>query len=44
LVEIAPHLVHPTLKCPASELLEKLDDQSAVKRWEPTLAITAQFR
>jgi hypothetical protein len=35
LVEIAPHLVHPTLKCAAAELLEKLEDQSAVKRWCP---------
>ena len=35
LVEIAPHLVHPTLKCSAAELLEKLEDKSAVKRWCP---------
>ena len=35
LVEIAPHLVHPTLKCSAAELLEKLEDSSAVKRWCP---------
>ena len=35
LVEIAPHLVHPTLKCPASELLGRLNDLSAVKRWYP---------
>ena len=35
LVEIAPHLVHPTLKCTAAELLERLVDQSAVKRWVP---------
>jgi 2-amino-4-hydroxy-6-hydroxymethyldihydropteridine diphosphokinase len=35
LVEIAPHLVHPTLKCAAAELLESLKDQSAVKRWCP---------
>lgn len=35
LVEIAPHLVHPTLKCSAAELLEGLEDQSAVKRWVP---------
>jgi 2-amino-4-hydroxy-6-hydroxymethyldihydropteridine diphosphokinase len=35
LVEIAPHLVHPTLKCSAAELLEKLEDRSAVKRWCP---------
>ena len=35
LVEIAPHLVHPTLKCPASQLLEGLNDRSAVRRWCP---------
>ena len=35
LVEIAPHLVHPTLKCTASELLDGLNDHSAVKRWCP---------
>ena len=35
LVEIAPHFVHPILKCPASELLESLNDLSAVKRWCP---------
>ena len=35
LVEIAPHLVHPTLKCAASELLEQLDDPCSVKRWCP---------
>jgi 2-amino-4-hydroxy-6-hydroxymethyldihydropteridine diphosphokinase len=35
LVEIAPHLVHPTLKCSATELLENLNDRSAVRRWGP---------
>jgi 2-amino-4-hydroxy-6-hydroxymethyldihydropteridine diphosphokinase len=35
LVEIAPHLVHPTLKRATSELLESLDDPSSVKRWCP---------
>lgn len=35
LVEIAPHVVHPTLKRTAGELLESLEDQSAVKRWSP---------
>jgi 2-amino-4-hydroxy-6-hydroxymethyldihydropteridine diphosphokinase len=35
LVEIAPRLVHPTLKLTASELLDGLNDQSAVKRWCP---------
>lgn len=36
LVEIAPRLVHPTLKRSAVELLESLGDKSAVKRWGPT--------
>lgn len=35
LVEIAPRVVHPTLKRTAEELLESLADQSAVKRWGP---------
>ena len=35
LVEIAPRLVHPTLKRTASELLESVNDHSAVKRWCP---------
>lgn len=35
LVEIAPRLVHPTLKLSAAELLESLEDKSEVKRWSP---------
>jgi len=35
LVEIAPQLMHPTLKCTATELLASLQDDSAVKRWSP---------
>ena len=35
LVEIAPHLKHPTLKCTAAELLGSLRDDSGVKRWTP---------
>jgi 2-amino-4-hydroxy-6-hydroxymethyldihydropteridine diphosphokinase len=35
LMEIAPHLVHPTLKRATAELLEHLDDPSSVKRWCP---------
>jgi 2-amino-4-hydroxy-6-hydroxymethyldihydropteridine diphosphokinase len=35
LVEIAPRLVHPVTKRSAAELLEGLEDKSAVKRWEP---------
>ncbi len=35
LVEIAPHLVHPTLNRAAAELLESLEDPSSVKRWCP---------
>src|SRR6266436_8359803 len=33
LAEIAPHLVLPTLKITAAELLESLEDESRVKRW-----------
>ena len=35
LVEIAPRLVHPLLKSTTAELLEKVEDKSAIKRWEP---------
>jgi 2-amino-4-hydroxy-6-hydroxymethyldihydropteridine diphosphokinase len=35
LVEIAPRLVHPTLKQTAAGLLESLEDKSTVKRWVP---------
>jgi len=35
LVEIAPQLMHPTLKCTATELLASLQDDSEVKRWSP---------
>jgi 2-amino-4-hydroxy-6-hydroxymethyldihydropteridine diphosphokinase len=35
LAEIAPQLVHPTLNKTISELLEALDDNSAVNPWHP---------
>ena len=35
LAEIAPQLIHPTLHKTISELLDALDDQSAVKLWSP---------
>src|SRR5437016_1921037 len=35
LAEIAPHLMLPTLKITAAELLESLADKSEVKRWLP---------
>jgi 2-amino-4-hydroxy-6-hydroxymethyldihydropteridine diphosphokinase len=35
LAEIAPHLMLPTLKITAAELLERLADKSVVKRWSP---------
>jgi 2-amino-4-hydroxy-6-hydroxymethyldihydropteridine diphosphokinase len=35
LVEIAPHVMHPTLKRTAAELLDGLNDLSSVKRWCP---------
>lgn len=35
LVEIAPMLMHPTLKCTTNELLGSLQDDSEVKRWVP---------
>jgi len=33
LAELAPNLIHPTLKRTLGELLEKVDDQSEVKKW-----------
>src|SRR6266850_7533653 len=35
LAEVSPHLVHPTLNCSAQELLERVEDKSAVRRWVP---------
>ena len=35
LVEIAPRLIHPTLKLSAAELLDNVEDKSQVKRWVP---------
>jgi 2-amino-4-hydroxy-6-hydroxymethyldihydropteridine diphosphokinase len=35
LAEIAPRVVHPTLKRTAAELLESLEDQTTVKHWCP---------
>ena len=35
LAEIAPHLMHPTLKCSTTELLASLQGQGEVKRWVP---------
>jgi 2-amino-4-hydroxy-6-hydroxymethyldihydropteridine diphosphokinase len=35
LVEIAPRLIHPTLKRGMAELLESVEDRSIVRRWTP---------
>lgn len=35
LVEIAPRLVHPTLKRGMAELLASVEDRSAVRKWTP---------
>src|SRR5436853_6042674 len=35
LVEIAPHVRHPTLNRSAGELLESLEDECEVRRWMP---------
>src|SRR5204862_6822937 len=35
LVEVAPHLIHPSLNCTAAELLEKVEDKTTVRRWTP---------
>lgn len=40
LAEIAPHCLHPTLKCTASELLENSKDRSDVRMWSPKQALT----
>jgi 2-amino-4-hydroxy-6-hydroxymethyldihydropteridine diphosphokinase len=39
LVEIAPNLHHPTLKHTFQELLDKVEDTSAVKRWAPACEV-----
>jgi len=35
LAELAPQLVHPTLQKTTTQLLDKLDDNSEVKLWQP---------
>ncbi len=35
LVEIAPRVIHPTLKLSAAKLLANVEDTSEVKRWVP---------
>jgi 2-amino-4-hydroxy-6-hydroxymethyldihydropteridine diphosphokinase len=35
LVEVAPNLLHPTLKRTCRELLASVEDKSLVKRWAP---------
>src|SRR6266851_1013645 len=35
LVEIAPQLMHPSLKQTTAELLQSLEDKSPVRRWGP---------
>ena len=35
LAEVAPKLVHPVMKKSAAELLESVEDNSTVKKWEP---------
>ncbi len=35
LAEIAPHLVHPVLNATIQEILETVDDDSEVRRWNP---------
>lgn len=35
LAELAPHLVHPTIKLTVNDLLQNLEDRSEVKRWCP---------
>lgn len=41
LVELAPNLLHPTLKCSCEELLGAVEDHSTVKRWGPACAVSA---
>jgi 2-amino-4-hydroxy-6-hydroxymethyldihydropteridine diphosphokinase len=36
--EIAPNFRHPAMKCMISELFEKCDDASWVRRWDPNKA------
>ena len=35
LAEIAPRVLHPTLKRTAAELLESVEDRALVRRWSP---------
>lgn len=42
LAKIAPNVVHPVLKKEIVELLDSLDDPSAVKRWNPNHHLSTQ--
>ncbi|MGI8640844.1 MAG: 2-amino-4-hydroxy-6-hydroxymethyldihydropteridine diphosphokinase [Pyrinomonadaceae bacterium] len=35
LAELAPHLIHPVINKTVQELLQKIEDDSEVKRWNP---------
>lgn len=35
LAELAPNLIHPTLKCTSTQLLVNLHDKARVRRWVP---------
>src|SRR3954462_5602916 len=41
LIEVAPRLHHPTLKCTCEELLDGIEDRSPVKRWAPLRELSA---
>jgi 2-amino-4-hydroxy-6-hydroxymethyldihydropteridine diphosphokinase len=41
LVEIAPNLLHPTLKRTCEELLLVVEDRSAVRKWGPACDVSA---
>lgn len=44
LAELAPHIVHPTLNKEIKQLLSETKDDSAVKRWNPTLIPNSKFQ
>ncbi|CAN5707658.1 2-amino-4-hydroxy-6-hydroxymethyldihydropteridinediphosphokinase [soil metagenome] len=42
LAEIAPHLVHPVLNKNIQEILQTVEDDSTVRRWNPNLRLAAR--
>lgn len=43
LAQLAPNLIHPTLKLEINDILANLEDDSEVKRWHPNHSVPADM-